>query len=87
MLACVGEHGSGPGPPRGWSWEEQGLRWAAVQAPGPLVPILSLSSGRAEAVSRNDGVGRMVVIYLLSKVAGGTDGICFIPGWWAEPRY
>lgn len=79
---AIGEHGSGPGGVTSrWSWEEQGLRWAAVQAQDPSSIILSISSGRAEALLetwQNDGVGRMVVIYLTSKVAGGTDGICFI---------
>ena len=27
---------------------------------------------------QNGRVRRMVVIYIMSKVAGGTDGICFI---------
>ena len=48
---------------------------------GPLVHhSLSISSGRAGALLemwQNYGVGRMVFIYIMSKVAGGTDGACF----------
>ena len=47
---AIGEHGSGPGGVTSrWSWEEQGLRWAAVQAQDPSSIILSVSSGRADS--------------------------------------
>lgn len=76
---AIGEHGSGPGGATSrWSWEEQGLRWAAVQAQDPLSPFSASPPVMLRPTWQNDGVGRMVVIYLMSKVAGGTDGICFI---------
>lgn len=75
-----------------WVWTRRGHLEVELGRTGPQMgswvgsgpPVhhsLSISSGRAEALLemwQNDGVGRMVVIYIMSKVAGGTDGICFI---------